>query len=168
MTRNPISRRKTLGMLAVTATGGLFMNWERFAASRPALAQSPLITGAGICSIMPRTTEGPFYFDQALDRQDITEGRAGVALDLRIQVVDASCNPIAGARVDIWHCDATASTPVIRASRAGSTRAAKRSCVEPATATTPASRGSRRSIPDGIRAARHTFISRLYPMRAAN
>jgi protocatechuate 3,4-dioxygenase beta subunit len=40
-------------------------------------------------------------------RQDITEGRAGVPVLVRLQVVDAACKPMPGARVDIWHCDAT-------------------------------------------------------------
>jgi protocatechuate 3,4-dioxygenase beta subunit len=101
-----ITRRRALGLVAVTATGGVFMNWDRFTAIRPAMAQQRLITGAGVCSIMPQTTEGPFYFDPKLDRRDITEGKPGMALNLRIQVTEASCTPIPGARVDIWHCDA--------------------------------------------------------------
>jgi len=40
-------------------------------------------------------------------RRDITEGRPGVPLSLRLHVVDAStCKPIKGAAVDIWHADA--------------------------------------------------------------
>lgn len=46
------------------------------------------------------------YFDPRLERADITEGKAGIALNLRLQVIDAGCRPLAGARVDIWHCDA--------------------------------------------------------------
>jgi protocatechuate 3,4-dioxygenase beta subunit len=56
----------------------------------------------------PRMVEGPFYFDPALLRADITEGRPGVPLKLVLQVVEgATCQPISGARVDVWHCDAT-------------------------------------------------------------
>ncbi|WP_157015690.1 intradiol ring-cleavage dioxygenase [Mesorhizobium xinjiangense] len=100
-----LSRRRALGLIAVTAGGGPFLDAAAFAAARPAQAAA-LITGAGVCSIMPQTTEGPFYFDPSLDRGDITEGRRGLPLNVRIQVVDAGCAPIPGARVDIWHCDA--------------------------------------------------------------
>jgi protocatechuate 3,4-dioxygenase beta subunit len=56
---------------------------------------------------MPELTEGPYYLDLDLVRSDITEGRSGLPLDLRVNVVDAgSCEPIEGAAVDVWHCDA--------------------------------------------------------------
>jgi protocatechuate 3,4-dioxygenase beta subunit len=56
----------------------------------------------------PRMVEGPFYFDPDLVRQDITEGRPGVPLRIDLQITDgATCQPIEGARVDLWHCDAT-------------------------------------------------------------
>ena len=72
----------------------------------PARAPGRLIAG-DTCPLTPRQTEGPFYFDSALVRRDIKEGRAGVPLRLRLQIVGAAdCAPAAGARVDIWHCDA--------------------------------------------------------------
>jgi protocatechuate 3,4-dioxygenase beta subunit len=56
---------------------------------------------------MPELTEGPYYLDLDLVRSDITEGRPGLPLDLRVNVVDAdACEPLEGAAVDIWHCDA--------------------------------------------------------------
>jgi protocatechuate 3,4-dioxygenase beta subunit len=59
------------------------------------------------CVLMPELTEGPFYLDLDLVRSDIAEGRPGLALDLRVRVVDAdACEPIEGAAVDLWHCDA--------------------------------------------------------------
>ena len=59
------------------------------------------------CVLMPELTEGPYYLDLDLVRRDITEDRPGAALDLEVTVVDAdSCAPIAGAAVDVWHCDA--------------------------------------------------------------
>ncbi len=100
-----LSRRKALGLIAVTAGGGPFLAAAAFAVSQPARAAS-LISGAGVCSIMPQTTEGPFYFDPRLERTDIAEGRPGLPMAVRMQVVDAGCAPIPGARVDIWHCDA--------------------------------------------------------------
>jgi protocatechuate 3,4-dioxygenase beta subunit len=56
---------------------------------------------------MPELTEGPYYLDLDLVRSDITEDRPGLPLDLRVSVVDAdACEPIEGAAVDVWHCDA--------------------------------------------------------------
>jgi protocatechuate 3,4-dioxygenase beta subunit len=64
-------------------------------------------TAAPDCVLMPELTEGPYYLDLDLVRSDITEGRPGLPLDLRVNVVDAgSCEPIEGAAVDVWHCDA--------------------------------------------------------------
>ncbi len=71
-----------------------------------AAAPGRLIAG-DTCPVTPRQTEGPFYFDPRLVRSDVREGRPGLPLRLRLQVVGAkACAPIAGARVDIWHCDA--------------------------------------------------------------
>jgi protocatechuate 3,4-dioxygenase beta subunit len=59
------------------------------------------------CILTPQLEEGPYYIDPKLVRADITEGKAGVPLGLRLRVIDAgSCVPISGARVDVWHCDA--------------------------------------------------------------
>ncbi len=101
-----IGRRTALGLIAATATGGVFMSASTFLRRQPAHAADNLIAGAGVCAIMPETTEGPFYFDPDMERADITEGRPGVPLRLRLQVVDATCQPIPNARVDVWHCDA--------------------------------------------------------------
>jgi protocatechuate 3,4-dioxygenase beta subunit len=69
-------------------------------------ARGRLIAGE-TCPATPAQTEGPFYFDPRLVRQDIAEGRPGVPLRLRLQIVDAeACAPLRGARVDLWHCDA--------------------------------------------------------------
>jgi protocatechuate 3,4-dioxygenase beta subunit len=59
-------------------------------------------------TLMTSVTEGPYYLDGALVRKDITEGKAGVPLTLRLTVVDATdgCTPVKGAAVEIWHCDA--------------------------------------------------------------
>jgi protocatechuate 3,4-dioxygenase beta subunit len=61
----------------------------------------------GACILTPQSEEGPYYIDPKLNRSDITEGKPGVPLSLRLRVIDAGlCAAIAGARVDIWHCDA--------------------------------------------------------------
>ncbi len=59
------------------------------------------------CVLMPELTEGPYYLDLDLVRRDIGEDRPGLPLDLRVNVVDAdACEPLEGAAVDLWHCDA--------------------------------------------------------------
>jgi hypothetical protein len=64
-------------------------------------------TGAGSCTLTPTATAGPFYIDTGLVRKDITEGKPGLPLALFIRVIDAAtCQPIPGAVVDAWQCDA--------------------------------------------------------------
>ncbi len=59
------------------------------------------------CVLTPEMTEGPYYLSGEKLRRNITEGRPGTRLDLRLSVVDAqTCKPIKGAIVDIWHADA--------------------------------------------------------------
>ncbi|MGR3795479.1 dioxygenase family protein [Vannielia sp. SX4] len=94
-----LSRRQMLTTLAALPLSAL--------ATRAALAQEAgLITG-NVCLIQRATTEGPYYIDPGLIRADVTEGLPGLPLALALQVVDADCRPMEGARVDIWHCDAT-------------------------------------------------------------
>ena len=111
MPNNPssvtLSRRRALGLIAITAGGGVFLPAAaRSAQASPYAGLALFDGGAGVCAIAPEVTEGPFYFDTKLERADVTEGKKGVSLNVRLQIVDASCRPLAGARVDIWHCDA--------------------------------------------------------------
>ena len=70
-------------------------------------ANSELFDNAGACRVTTEQTEGPYYFDVDSVRSDIREDREGVPLRLAIRVRDAgSCEPLANAVVDIWHCDA--------------------------------------------------------------
>ena len=58
------------------------------------------------CVQTPSQTEGPFYFDTGELRRDITEGLSGTPLLVSLRIVEAgSCEPVAGATVDIWHTD---------------------------------------------------------------
>jgi protocatechuate 3,4-dioxygenase beta subunit len=101
-----ISRRDSLVKL-----GGLFVGaaavggWKvaEEAGAGPAAVASGLVT----CVLAPESTEGPFYLDEQQVRRDITERKRGVALMLRLTVVDVStCRTVRGAAVDVWHCDA--------------------------------------------------------------
>jgi len=96
-----ISRRTALtGLVGAGATALV-------PGSKPASAATARPAAVNVCRMTPRMVEGPFYFDPALVRADITEGRAGVPLKLVLQVTEgATCAPIGGARVDVWHCDA--------------------------------------------------------------
>jgi protocatechuate 3,4-dioxygenase beta subunit len=77
---------------------------EADAAGGPAAVAS----GAVSCVLTPEMTEGPYYIDGEKFRRNITEGRPGAPLTLRLGVVNAStCKPLKGAIVDIWHADAS-------------------------------------------------------------
>ncbi len=70
-------------------------------------ATAPSSGAAADCVLSPEQTEGPYYIDNDLIRRDITDGKDGVPLDLRLTVLDAtSCEPIESATVEVWHCDA--------------------------------------------------------------
>ena len=67
------------------------------------------------CVLTPQQTEGPYFVDERLERADIRSDpsngavRAGVplALSMRISTLTGSrCEPLSGAIVDVWHCDA--------------------------------------------------------------
>lgn len=99
-----LSRR---GALAGLAGSAALLAGQRTAEAADAAGASALAAAANVCRMTPRMVEGPFYFDPDLVREDITEGRPGVPLKLVLQVVEgATCQPIEGARVDVWHCDA--------------------------------------------------------------
>jgi protocatechuate 3,4-dioxygenase beta subunit len=59
------------------------------------------------CTLTHEQEEGPYYVEDEKLRQNITEGKPGVPVQLRIALVDSrSCAPLANAALDIWHCDA--------------------------------------------------------------
>lgn len=109
----PLSRRgaltrfggiaAALGASALGARELLDADAAKAAGSGPAAVSAGLVT----CVLAPEQTEGPYYLEDAKMRRDITEGKAGTPLTLRLEVVDVStCKPIKGAAVDVWHCDA--------------------------------------------------------------
>jgi protocatechuate 3,4-dioxygenase beta subunit len=101
-----MSRRASLaslGGLVAGAAGLAGLKTADEAGAGPAAVASGLVT----CVLSPEQTEGPYYVDDAAFRRNVTEGRPGVPLTLRLLVVNASsCRPIKGAAVEIWHCDA--------------------------------------------------------------
>jgi protocatechuate 3,4-dioxygenase beta subunit len=107
----PLNRRKALAWIGGLGLAAVVPGCadDDPVATPATTATSSTATGQGTadCVLMPELTEGPYYLDLDLVRRDITEGRAGVPFDLAVTVVDAdSCEPIEGAAVDVWHCDA--------------------------------------------------------------
>jgi protocatechuate 3,4-dioxygenase beta subunit len=72
-----------------------------------ALSAFGLTPNPPICKLVPEQEVGPYYLANEFLRSDITEGKPGVPLALRVVVMDSrSCKPLANAAIDIWHCDA--------------------------------------------------------------
>ncbi|MEX2125288.1 MAG: intradiol ring-cleavage dioxygenase [Woeseia sp.] len=72
-------------------------------------------TRDALCIVRPEQTEGPYFVDERLHRSDIRsdpadgQTRAGMPLVLTLRISrlsDGNCEPLADARVDLWHCDA--------------------------------------------------------------
>jgi len=54
------------------------------------------------CTLTGEQEEGPYYVPDEKLRHDITEGKPGVPLQLRVALVDSrTCRPLANAALDI-------------------------------------------------------------------
>src|SRR5262245_61347257 len=104
-----LTRRQTLGIAgaagsAVVLGGGAGKLLSNMAEEPDGVTAA---SAARSCKLTPEVTEGPFYVALDRIRRDITEGKPGVPLTLKVRVVDVrKCAPIHSAAVDIWHCDA--------------------------------------------------------------
>lgn len=98
MSRELLDRRR---LLVLGATGAASIGVAGCAHSEPRQA-----SGSAKPVLTAQATEGPYYFDAQKERADITEGHAGVPLDVRFVVCDETGAPLRNARVDIWHCNA--------------------------------------------------------------
>ena len=101
---NVLSRREALALIGASSAALLTLALPARAAAPPP------------CVARPQQTEGPFFVEEELDRSDIrSDPRTGVVkpgVPLRLtfnisRMSSASCVPLAGAKVDLWHCDAT-------------------------------------------------------------
>lgn len=99
------SRRAILGLLG---SAGVAWMTTRGARSARGASDAP-------CVARPEQTEGPYFVDERLARSDIrsdpVDGRMkpGVPLALTLAVSrmrKGTCEPLPGARVDLWQCDA--------------------------------------------------------------
>ena len=110
-----LSRREMLGLtgsaaVAVTLVGCSSTSEQSGQSGSSEEASAPT------CVAKPQQTEGPYFVDERLDRSDIrvdptdSSIKEGVPLALAFNVSqldsESSCTPLAGAVVDVWHCDA--------------------------------------------------------------
>jgi protocatechuate 3,4-dioxygenase beta subunit len=101
-----LSRREALALLGAAG-------YSMLAGVAPARAQGSA-PGTAECVVRPEQTEGPYFVEEALNRSDLktdpSDGtvKAGTPLDLTMVVSRLArgiCAPLAGVRVDVWHCD---------------------------------------------------------------
>jgi protocatechuate 3,4-dioxygenase beta subunit len=97
-----LSRRQAVALLATTGALSVSRGWAATEGSSP-------------CVVLPEQTEGPFFVDEQLERSDLRfepetrAVKAGAPLALAFtvsQLAGRRCVPLAGAQVDVWHCDA--------------------------------------------------------------
>jgi protocatechuate 3,4-dioxygenase beta subunit len=101
-----ITRRASLLKAGGFLAGALGLaSWKT--TSSDGAGPAAVVSGVVACVLTPELTEGPYYIANEKARRNITEGRPGTPLVLKLTVLDAStCKPIKGAAVDIWHADA--------------------------------------------------------------
>lgn len=112
-------RRDALGFIGSSIVVSLLGCSRRPSASAEpseTLSQTSASTaGQPACTVRPQQTEGPYFVDEGLNRSDIRADpatgavKSGVPLTLQFRVSEVganACMPLAGAIVDVWHCDA--------------------------------------------------------------
>ncbi|MDX3689490.1 intradiol ring-cleavage dioxygenase [Streptomyces europaeiscabiei] len=106
----PIGRRTVLiatGATAATLAVGAAATPEAPTTGTADTGDTAPVAAAAVCTLTKEMTEGPYYLDGQLVRADIREDKTGFPLVLTLTVVDDdTCAPLAGALVEIWHCDA--------------------------------------------------------------
>jgi protocatechuate 3,4-dioxygenase beta subunit len=105
-----IGRREAIGMLGA-ASAALALGCGSESVTGPSTTTTTTTTTpvtSSACAVTPAETIGPYPSLTDLVRSDIREGKSGTTLTLTIAVVNtnAGCNPVSGANVEIWQCDA--------------------------------------------------------------
>ncbi len=102
-----MKRRNLLKGLGILGLGSMIplQNTLRAFNKTARSVRNERLEDAASCWLTPALTEGPYYLNANLVRQDITEGRPGMAFHMTFSVIDFNCNPIPNVLVDIWHCD---------------------------------------------------------------
>ncbi len=104
-TRKEFLKLLTLGLLSapmvlMEACGGRIRRQSNVAINDKS------VNGSGCPNeTTPHVNQGPYYFDSQMNRSDIREDRKGVPITYLFTVLDANCNPVKGAVVDIWQTD---------------------------------------------------------------
>lgn len=89
-------RRKILQAGAGLVLAGPMLGQRRALAQTPECVDNPT----------PRQIEGPYYTPQTPRRSNLIDGLPGEILVLEGRVLSTACQPVAGAIVDLWSCDA--------------------------------------------------------------
>ena len=110
------------------------------------------------CELFIPTTAGPCTTALQLDREDVSEGRAGLPVRLSLRIVDSDCTPRPGLVVRIWHT-------TIEGSYTGETPNNRFCVLDPTLASTNAFRGYQTTDVDGV-VAFDTCFPGWYPGRA--
>lgn len=107
-----MQRRTLLKTFGAVGLGSMLPLRKAAAAVRDASRALPQThKGSDICWLTTALTEGPYYFNPNLVRQDIrtdtTRGTfyTGLQLNMTFTIIDINCNPIPNVLVDIWHCN---------------------------------------------------------------
>ena len=104
-----LSRREALALFGASGLALLA------GGSAPGLAWADTTRRYPACIARPEQTAGPYFVDDMLNRSDIRSDSAsgkvkdGTPLELVLAVSAlraGACAPLAGAHVDVWHCDA--------------------------------------------------------------
>lgn len=125
MLGRPLSRRRVFRWMAGAAAGAVALPALGCASDDAGLDTVDAAgtdAAGGTCSIIPEETAGPYPGDgsngvnvlaqSGVVRSDIrasfgssTTVAAGVPLTITLSLVDASCAPLVGRAVYLWHCD---------------------------------------------------------------
>jgi protocatechuate 3,4-dioxygenase beta subunit len=104
MDEQRVTRRGTLAKLGGAGAAAV-LGWK--AVEESSAGPRAVAEGLVSCVLAPESTEGPFFLPGDKVRKNVTEGKPGTPLTLKLTVLDVStCKAIKGAAVDIWHCDA--------------------------------------------------------------
>lgn len=120
-----LTRREVMKLLGVTGAAVLMGCGPELPGVTPtastsvttavSAASTMAATAVPACVVRPATTAGPYFVDKRIERSDIRSDpgtglvKEGALLALTfhvLQISNGGCTPLAGALVDIWHCDA--------------------------------------------------------------
>jgi protocatechuate 3,4-dioxygenase beta subunit len=103
-----LSRREAVALLGATGVAWLLTRGLNHGQAIAGMLEPP-------CVVRPEQTAGPYFVDERLNRSDIRSDpsnglvKVGTPLTLTFLVSRlkaGDCQPLPGAQVDIWHCDA--------------------------------------------------------------